>query len=75
MFRNKIFVLMCHCQQIVDLIVTVSRSQWPRGLVHELSSPARTLGSWVRIPLMPWIFVYVYSVLVLSRVGSCLETG
>jgi hypothetical protein len=33
MFRNKIFVLMCHCQQIVDLILTVSRSQWPRGLV------------------------------------------
>jgi hypothetical protein len=27
------------------------RSQWPRGLRHELSSPAPTLGSWVRIPL------------------------
>jgi hypothetical protein len=27
------------------------RSQWPRGLSHELSSPAPTLRSWVRIPL------------------------
>jgi hypothetical protein len=24
---------------------------WPLGLRHELSSPARTLRSWVRIPL------------------------
>jgi hypothetical protein len=28
-----------------------SRSQWPRGLRHELFSPAPTLRSWVRIPL------------------------
>jgi hypothetical protein len=27
------------------------RSQWPRGLRHELSSPASTLRSWVRIPV------------------------
>jgi hypothetical protein len=27
------------------------RSEWPRGLRYELSSPVRTLGSWVRIPL------------------------
>jgi hypothetical protein len=30
---------------------TIGRSQWPRGIRHELSSPARTLGSWIRIPL------------------------
>jgi hypothetical protein len=29
----------------------VCRSQWPCGLRHELSSLARTLGSWLRIPL------------------------
>jgi hypothetical protein len=40
------------------------RSQWSRGLRHELSSPARTLGSWVRIPLKAWIFMCVYSVFV-----------
>jgi hypothetical protein len=32
----------------------VSRSQWPRGLRHVLSSAAGTLGSWVRIPLEAW---------------------
>jgi hypothetical protein len=44
------------------------RSQWPRGLSHELSSLARTLGSWVRIPLKAWMSVCVYSVFVLSCV-------
>jgi hypothetical protein len=48
------------------------RSQWPRGLRHELSSLTRTLGSWVRIPLKSWMFVRVYSVFVL---GSGLVTG
>jgi hypothetical protein len=33
------------------------RSQWPRGLRHELSPLARTLGSWVRIPLKTWLSV------------------
>jgi hypothetical protein len=42
-----------------------SRSQWPRGLRLELSSSARTLWSWVRIPLKAWISVCVYSVFVL----------
>jgi hypothetical protein len=40
-------------------------SQWPRGLRHEPSSPARTLGSWVRITLETWMSVCVYSVFVL----------
>jgi hypothetical protein len=33
------------------------RSQYPLGLRHELSSLARTLGSWVRIPLKEWMSV------------------
>jgi hypothetical protein len=40
------------------------RSQWPRSLRHELSSLARTLGSWVRIPLKAWMYVCVYSMFV-----------
>jgi hypothetical protein len=36
---KRFFFLICSC-----------RSQWPRGLRHELSSPAPTLRSWVRIP-------------------------
>jgi hypothetical protein len=42
------------------------RSQWQRGLRHELSPPAQTLGSWVRIPLEAWMSVCIYSVFVLS---------
>jgi hypothetical protein len=42
-----------------------SPSQWPCDLRHELSSPIRTLGSWVRIPLKVWMSVCVYSVFVL----------
>jgi hypothetical protein len=44
------------------------RAQWRRGLRHELSSPAQTLGSWVRIPLEAWIYVCIYSVFVLPYV-------
>jgi hypothetical protein len=36
---------------------------WTLILV-QMSSSARTLGSWVRIPLKAWMFVYVYSVFV-----------
>jgi hypothetical protein len=43
----------------------MSRSQWSHGLRHELSSAARTLGSWVRIPLEAWMSVCIYSVFVL----------
>jgi hypothetical protein len=32
-------------------------NQWPRGVRHELSSLARMLGLWVRIPLKAWMFV------------------
>jgi hypothetical protein len=47
----------------------------PCDIRHEMSSPARTLGSWVRIPLKAWMFVCVYSVFVSSCVGSGLATG
>jgi hypothetical protein len=47
------------------------RSQWPRRLRHEMSSLARTLGSWVWIPLKAWMSVCTYSVCV----GSGLATG
>jgi hypothetical protein len=42
---------------------------------HETFSPARTLESWVRIPLEAWMFVCVYSVFVLFCIGSGLATG
>jgi hypothetical protein len=40
-----------------------------------LASSVRTLGSWVRILLEAWMSVYIYSVLMLSCVGSGLATG
>jgi hypothetical protein len=46
-------------------IASDCRSQWPRGLRHEPSSPARTLESWVRIQFEAWMSVCVYSVFVL----------
>jgi hypothetical protein len=49
--------------------------QWPRNLRHELPSLARTLGSWVRVPSKASLSVCVYSVFVLSCVGSGLVTG
>jgi hypothetical protein len=51
------------------------RSQWPRGLMHEMSSTARTLGSWVRIPLEAQMPLWAYSVFVLSCVRNSLVTG
>jgi hypothetical protein len=54
-----------------------SRSQWPRGLRHDPSSPPRKLGSWVRISLEAWMFVCVrlFCVRVFLCLGSGLATG
>jgi hypothetical protein len=43
-------------QYFRNLIQEISRSQYPRRLRHELSSLARTMGSWVQIPLRAWMF-------------------
>jgi hypothetical protein len=56
-------------------IVWERRPQWPRGVMHESSSLARTPGSWVRIPLEAWMSVSVYSVFLLFCVGSGLAMG
>jgi hypothetical protein len=46
-------------------VVLIEAEQWPRDLWHELSSPSRTLWSWVRIPPNAWLSVCVYSLFVL----------
>jgi hypothetical protein len=44
-----------------ELVIVV-----PAKLRHELSSPARTLGSWIRMSLEAWMSVCVCSMFVLS---------
>jgi hypothetical protein len=51
------------------------RSQWPSILKHVLSSPTQTLWPLVRISLKAWMFVCVYSVFLLSCVGSGFATS
>jgi hypothetical protein len=64
-------------QKILFIIsyFTIGQSQRPRGLVHEMTSPSQTVGSWVRVTLVAWMSVRVSSVFVLSCVGSGLATG
>jgi hypothetical protein len=50
---------------------SVGRSQWPRGLKPKLSSLARTLGPWVRIPLEALMSLCFYSVFVFPVLGLC----
>jgi hypothetical protein len=56
-------------------INSLCRSQWPCGLRYELSSLARTLGSWVRIPLKASVSVCVYCVCDVLCVVSGIVTG
>jgi hypothetical protein len=63
-----------HILQDTSVNECVYRSEWPRGLRHELSSLARKLRSWVRIPLKTWMSVWVYCVCVVLCVGSGLVT-
>jgi hypothetical protein len=51
----------------------VGRSQHPRCWKHEMSSPAQTLGSWIRILVEAWMFAFI--LFALSCVGSGLATG
>jgi hypothetical protein len=51
----------------------IGRSQWPRGLRHELSSPAQTLRSLVRFPLEAWMSVVrLFGVYIVLCEGSGL---
>jgi hypothetical protein len=58
-------------------VMAPRRSQWSRGVMHELSSLARTLASWVWIPFKAWMSVCVrlFCVCVVLCVGRGLTTG
>jgi hypothetical protein len=58
----------------MKLIVNVTyycRSQWPRGLGHELYLPARMLGLWVQIPHKVWMSAFF--IFVMSCVCVCVD--
>jgi hypothetical protein len=78
--RLKKFIIII----IIIVIVTIrsglgwiGRSQWSRGQRLELSSLARTLGSWVRIPLKAWMSgcAFIFYVCVALSVGSGIASG
>jgi hypothetical protein len=52
-----------------------SRSQWPSGLRRALSSAARTLGLWIRIPLEEWMCVRVFLCCFVLCLGRGLASG
>jgi hypothetical protein len=54
---EPLYSLQCPVFKYSESICFSCRSQWPRGLRHELSSLSRTLRSWVRILLKVWISV------------------
>jgi hypothetical protein len=57
LWSSPLWMYPFRCSYITAISVKISlsfffrRSERPRDLRHELSSPAQTLGSWVRIPL------------------------
>jgi hypothetical protein len=68
--HSNIFILISFEVIILQsYLITVS------ALMHEHSSPAQTMGSWVGNPLESWMSVCVYSVFVVLRVDSGLATG
>jgi hypothetical protein len=56
---------------LINLITSVRRSQWPRGL-RCVSAAARLLKFWVRVPPGAWMFLYC-ECRVLSGRGLCDE--
>jgi hypothetical protein len=77
MFQNTVIKkqIILIINTILYFILYLKRSQWPRDIRHELSWPAETSESWVRISLGARIFMCVYSVFGLSCVGNSLATG
>jgi hypothetical protein len=71
------WVSVVYNEENYDLLLYMSynQSQCPCYLKHEISSSAQTLGLWVWISLKAWMYVSVFSMLMLSYVGSGLVTG
>jgi hypothetical protein len=74
LWSSFLYIFLSVMHYFLSICFLVGQSQWPRGLKHKPSSPVRTVGSLVRIPLEAWMFVCFYSVFVLSCLGRGLFT-
>jgi hypothetical protein len=73
---KTVHALDCVATLIISKLTNIKcRSQWPRGLRHELSSLARTVGSRIRIPLKTWMFVFVFILFVLGWGHTCAQNA
>jgi hypothetical protein len=57
--RNREWNLCTFNSNKRKLDIIIRPLQWPRGLGYVMSSPDRTLESWVRIPPMAWMFAFI----------------
>jgi hypothetical protein len=57
--NRLVFVVETYYIFYCEVELKFRRSQWTPSLRHELSSLARTLGSWVRIPLKAWVSAFI----------------
>jgi hypothetical protein len=60
-YRTIRVILPIKYKNIWQVLYNRSRSGWQRRIRHELSSPARTMWSWVRNHFDAWISVWVNS--------------
>jgi hypothetical protein len=55
--------------------INISENMLQADLRHKIPSSAVTMGSWVRIQLEAWMYVWFYYACVLSCIDSGLATG
>jgi hypothetical protein len=68
----RLYLCLPTLEELGDLHSRVDRrrSQWPRSVRHELSSLARMLGSWVRIPLKACLYAFILCLLSWVKVAA-----
>lgn len=61
-FLKKLFRVLKLCRTLISTLVSniTCWSQWPGGLMHEMSSPVQTLGSWVGNLLETWVYISAF---------------
>jgi predicted amino acid-binding ACT domain protein len=60
---------------VIVFVTSKRRSQWRNSLRFELSSPAQVLRLWVQIPHEAYMFMCLFCVYIVLRVGRGLTSG